>query len=524
MKNQKKIYYRISLILESLIFLLVNCIIYNSKGVIKISKLSYDFTELKIPIEKIKYDESSKILSLKIIDYSYVGHYKKSTKIKNVLDDIFKTLSQSAISRTSICIIDFNSNIISEKTKIKNLQFKKAEDKGKGKKKEKSKKKVSKSKPMTRDIEPMEIDESKIKYEFKESDDDDFIGDSKVSVDEKEVFYEEEDEKQDEEESESLISDSDRGYRGGGPPSRKYKASPPGRALPPSGAPPAPSVVPSSTAPAPPPRPREDALPRSPPKPERAPESATEELLDDSVKRGEEIVRDSIIYNINMGLQYYSVMQEKKSYLLYVYFSHEELKIFDEEGKVVYTTKIKIVTKKKEPPILTIKIEGEGFEVHPLFGEVMVKKNAINPPVIIFSVMPSKKKRTKKNKKDITRRFLNIYVDFDEKRIDHTVLAVIVQPKHFRIDLGPIHLNISKKTAYFISIFSLAIAFASFIYSMLAFGGGPGLGGVLTGFIPGLASTLFFIMYLITLARGFYPLKRKFTNIMNFDKISPINK
>ena len=47
-----------------------------------------------------------------------------------------------------------------------------------------------------------------------------------------------------------------------------------------------------------------------------------------------------------MGLQYYSVMMEQRSYLFYVYFSHKELKIVDEEGKTIYTTQVRIVTTK----------------------------------------------------------------------------------------------------------------------------------------------------------------------------------
>ena len=57
-------------------------------------------------------------------------------------------------------------------------------------------------------------------------------------------------------------------------------------------------------------------------------------------------------------------MMEQQSYLFYVYFSFKELIIKDEEGKTVYKTKFTIVTTKEEPPILDLRIEGEGFEVH----------------------------------------------------------------------------------------------------------------------------------------------------------------
>ena len=132
------------------------------------------------------------------------------------------------------------------------------------------------------------------------------------------------------------------------------------------------------------------------------------------------------VYEINMGLQYYSVMMEQRSYLFYVYFSHQELKIVDEDGKTVYKTTVKIVTTKKEPPVLDLKIEGEGFEVHPIFGKVEVKKDAVNPPVMIFSIMPIKSKKEKKKKKESERRFLNVYIEFEDKIISHTILSIIV--------------------------------------------------------------------------------------------------
>ena len=54
-------------------------------------------------------------------------------------------------------------------------------------------------------------------------------------------------------------------------------------------------------------------------------------------------------YDINLGLQYYPVMMEQRSYLFYIYLSHEELKIFDEEGKTIIKTSFSIKTDKKNP-------------------------------------------------------------------------------------------------------------------------------------------------------------------------------
>ena len=231
-----------------------------------------------------------------------------------------------------------------------------------------------------------------------------------------------------------------------------------------------------------------------------------------------------IRYDINMGLQYYSVMMERCSYLFYIYFSHGELIIEDEEGKTIVKTKFTIETTKKEPPVLDIKVEGEGFEVHPLIAKLLVKKDALNPPVMIFSVLPVKSDKKKKDKKHGETRFLHILIDFENKIISHTVLAIIVQPKHFHLDLGPIHVDIGKTTATFISIISLAWAVISVIYSVLSVDLSSALFNVVGGFTPSLISVLFVIIFFYTLIKGVYPLKRMWNNALNFDKSSPISK
>jgi len=231
-----------------------------------------------------------------------------------------------------------------------------------------------------------------------------------------------------------------------------------------------------------------------------------------------------IRYDINMGLQYYSVMMERSSYLFYIYFSHEELIIEDEEGKTIVKTKFTIETTKKEPPVLDIKVEGEGFEVHPLIAKLLVKKDAINPPVMIFSVLPVKSDKKKKDKKHGETRFLHILIDFENKIINHTILAITVQPKHFHLDLGPIHVDIGKTTATFISIISLAWTVISVIYSILSVDLSSALFNVVGGFAPSLISVFFVIIFFYTLTKGVYPLKRMWNNALNFDKSSPISK
>ncbi|NVM37699.1 MAG: hypothetical protein HWN81_19050, partial [Candidatus Lokiarchaeota archaeon] len=290
-----------------------------------------------------------------------------------------------------------------------------------------------------------------------------------------------------------------------------------GAPAPPGGG--APAEPPESTATPPPPPPSgppSDALagPIAPsPEPTLAP----------SIVAPEE--PQPTVYEINMGLQYYSVMMEQRSYLFYVYFSHKELKIVDEEGKTIYETTFKIVTTKKEPPVLDLKIEGEGFEVHPIFGKVEVKKDAVNPPVMIFSIMPLKSKKEKKKKKESERRFLNVYIEFEEKVISHTVLSIMVQPKYFKLDLGPIHLNLSKRTAAIISFISILIAGISLIYTLFSWDPSSGFVDILSGFSPGLGSIVFFTIFLVTLLKeGVFPLKQKISAFLNFDQAGVLIK
>ena len=295
--------------------------------------------------------------------------------------------------------------------------------------------------------------------------------------------------------------------------SRKMKRSsmPPPSPAPVSGPKAEPAEQPApKPAPAPPPA-SSDVLarPRAPsPSPALTP-----------LREAEPEITQPTVYEINMGLQYYSVMMEQRSYLFYVYFSHEELKIVDEEGKTIYKTTVKIVTTKKEPPVLDLKIKGKGFEVHPIFGKVEVKKDAVNPPVMIFSLMPLKSKQNKKKKKEMERRFLNVYIEFEEEVICHTILSIIVQPKFFRLDIGPLHLNLSKKTAVTISFLSILIAGISLVWMFLSINPSSTFMDYLGGLAPGLGSMVFIVIFLYTLLKeGVYPLKENITAFLNFDQ------
>jgi hypothetical protein len=198
----------------------------------------------------------------------------------------------------------------------------------------------------------------------------------------------------------------------------------------------------------------------------------------------------------------------------------------DEEGKTVFETSFVIKTTKKEPPILNLRVEGKGFEVHPLFGKVEVSKDAVNPPVMIFSVLPVKNKnRSKKDKKEGDRRHLHVYIDFEDKVINRSILSIIVQPKHFHIDIGPLHLDISKKVAAIISLISVIITAISLLYTVISIDPSSQFTDILTGFAPGLGSIIFIGIFLYTLFKeGLYPLKAKISYFLNFDKTGTLVK
>lgn len=461
-------------------------------------------SELEIPTNKIYYDKKSNILSIEILNFTFIGIYKKSTRLSKILDDIYSFLGEININRENLYFVDFISNTrISETTKLKKLGL--FEKKEFEKKKEQ---KVEKNIGTKADVVEQEAVErvktiapprkAPEKKKAKEARKRESFGEEKAEYKMKEEVAESTDMLLFEEDEELELAEEE--------------AAPP---PPPSGgAPPAPSRALSSTPPS-------DALagPGLPP---------PEKSRDDKEETPSEIVSkpepEPTVYEINMGLQYYSVMMEQRSYLFYVYFSHKELKIVDEEGKTIYETKVRIVTTKKEPPILDLKIEGEGFEVHPLAGKVVVKKDAVNPPVMIFSVLPIKSKK-KKKKKESERRFLNIYIEFENKVISHSVLSIIVQPKYFRVEFGPIHLNLSKKTALIISFVSILIAAGSLAYTLLSIDPSSEFTDYLSGFAPGLGSIVFFAIFLITLFKeGIYPLKEKISSFLNFDQTGVLIK
>ena len=252
-------------------------------------------------------------------------------------------------------------------------------------------------------------------------------------------------------------------------------------------------------------------------------------------KAGVPVVIPPTKYTVNMGMEYYSVMMEKTPYLFYVHLSQKELKIETEEGKVVYQTTFTFVAKKEEPPVLELKVYGEGFEVHPLSGKVIVMKEAVNPPLIIFSVMPvplkpkvedssEGGKKRKKRKKGLDERHLHVMVTYEGDTVNHTVLGVTVQPKHYQIKLGPFHINVSKPVAMLISVATSAAASYSIITGVMKTTESPSLTDAVANVAPGMAFWVAIIMYFVALAKAIKPLKQTWQSAFAAGKLPGMMK
>ncbi len=314
-------------------------------------------SELIIHTDIIKYTKKSKVLAIDLPGFRFIGNYNYNTRINIILDDIYKALQEKGIKieRNNMVFFGMKSQQnIHGNTKLKNLikkekpaellreepEIKKSNKKEALSNAKKGKKGSRRSTPSTlskpaialsrSEIEPLEEEK-----EMKQAPEGDLFAivvekaDTGMMVKEKET--------QEESIIESLEMDEEMEER------VKEKVLAP----PPPG--------------------------RGPPRPKAAPSIAPEqkmvkkESISDDVESGSPIsVRNEAKpqeggtitstrpprqreYDINMGIQYYNVMMEKKSYLFYVFFSHKKLIIADEEGKSVYTTTIKIVTDKKNP-------------------------------------------------------------------------------------------------------------------------------------------------------------------------------
>ena len=447
-----------------------------------------------IPIEEISYNKKSKVFIANFLGFTYIAHYKKSVRIREILDEIHESLEKIVVNREDISIVDAFKIIISEALKLKDVIFPKkkevekeepSEDKKKGKKQGKAK--------------PAPQEEDMNLYKSVKSRDDDGMMDDEMIMEEEEKemaedYFDEREMSIEVDKRESLEVSKKEKRRAKAAPKKDY-------------------APPSKPASAPPPAPAPGAGARLSELREEI--SAEEPIISESKPEGPKTTQ----YDINMGFQYYSVMMEQQSYFFYVYFSHEELIIADEDGKTVYKTTFSITTTKEEPPILDLRIEGEGFEVHPLSGKVEVKKKFVNPPVMIFSILPTKSKKSKKEKKEGEKRFLHIYIDFEDNNVSHSVLSITVQPKHFHLDIGPFHLDMSKTTAILVSIISILITVGSAVYSLLTLDIGSPTTDVLTSFVPGIGSLIFLVTFIYTLlTEGVFPMKEQVSSLLNFDK------
>ena len=464
--------------------------------------------KLEIPTSKMFYDKKSMRLSFNLPYFTFIGHYKKSTTFEEILDEFYEALGETKIKRKDIYIYDsLNEKKIKDSEKLKKLNLLNEVERDSKKEREKFTDVLAQKAP--KGIDDGKIDRLRDKLEATEAQL------AKASEDPGAMKDEEYDDRVSfVSEMKSAPVEYERIEK------HKQSSKKMGMAKAPSPESfeerrsfPAPTAGASLSMP---------SAPGSPPMPPMKSE-IKEMILEDG--EGEDIATGApkeTTYDINMGLQYYATMMEKKSYLFYVYFSHEELKIEDEEGKTVYKTSFQIVTTKVEPPQLDLRIEGIGFEIHPLSGVIEVKKDAINPPIMIFSILPTKsrQKRTKKEEKEGEKRFLNIYIDFEGKNVSHTILSILIQPKHFSLDLGPIHMNLSKGQAMIVSFIPILITLISTVYaiSRIDLSGGSSA-DALGGVIPGAGSFVFLITFLYTLLRkGVFPMKQKVTGMLDFDK------
>ncbi len=482
---------------------------------------------MDILFSKVKYDKKNNTFSVEVLDFAFIGRYGKNTVVKKILDDIFAALSRANIVRDKLRFLDANSNPISEMAKLKDLivPSKKVKEVPKVVKEPKQLEEKGEAKKDHDKAPEAAIETQKLEDQLKA----DQLKDRLTYVEKKMTA--------DREESKIPFGEAVAKQAKAIEQEREERIKPP-LPPPPRSAPPAPisamgdpnRVPPSrySTLPPPP-----GAAP--PPPGAGAPPSAESirvrsEMLSEldklkslMSKEGAALSDAPTRYDINMGLQYYPVIMEQNRYLFYVYFSHEELKIEDEEGKTVYQTTITITTTKPTPPILNLRVQGENFEVHPLSGNIEVKKDAINPPIMIFSVLALKstENKSKKERKEGETRFLHVYVDFENKTVSHTVLSILVQPKFFKLKLGPINMNLSKTQAIMISIASILITVISTVYTLMSMDltSTSSGSGTLEGLIPGAGSLIFLGTFLVTLLRkGIFPIKSKVAGLLDLNK------
>ncbi len=454
-------------------------------------------SELQIYTDKVQYDKKEKRLTITLTDFTFVGQYKPSALIGTILDDLHASVTVFQVERSNIFLINgITMAHIPEDTKLKDALQEKEEKEEKDTKKEKEPKPEKKAKQkaakrgkkqataMPSPAKPPEIKEvmefkRQITTPVKLAEDDRM--DYKTKAEESYAFEEAPDEEMEMRILEPAIARKKEMAK----PSLPMGPAPESAAMS-AGAPPLVFHAPAGVE-------SKDVLSHVAPPPKMK------------------------VYDINMGLQYYPVVMQKQRYLFYVHLSHKKLQIQDEEGKVVYETTFRVVTTKPEPPKLDLKVEGKGFEIHPLSGTIEVKKKTVNPPLMIFSITAKKTKvkLSKKEKKKGVTRYLHIKVDFEGKNVSHTVLAIKVQPKFFK--LGP--LSLSKSQALIMSLVPIFITIISFAYSVYTLFQEGNTGGSFTSAIPGGGTLILAVTFIYTLLKkGVFPMKKKVQGFLDFDK------
>ena len=117
------------------------------------------------------------------------------------------------------------------------------------------------------------------------------------------------------------------------------------------------------------------------------------------------------------------------------------------------------------------------------------------------------------------KRIINIIIEFEDRVVSHTAMSMKVQPKHFSLDLGPFHFNLSKNQALMISFLSMLITGISAVYTLLTMDFSDVSAGGLEGLIPGAGSLMFLGTFIVTLLKkGVFPMKHKIAELGSMDK------
>ncbi|MHA1148920.1 MAG: WD40 repeat domain-containing protein [Promethearchaeota archaeon] len=481
-------------------------LLLNNLDITKVDTDVSKMSKLEIPKDKLNYDKKEKRLSIDILDFTFLGQYYTSTILSEILDHFHASLSHLSYERKNIIVIDpITNSPIPENSKVKDLnllpKLKEKEEEDTEEKLQKSKLSINVEAPIDYPtaIGPEDEEDSEIKLE--EAPKEMMMAELLKAPTHPKKEY-------------KTVMKQERQKKITPTKSKKKMAV---RSGPPH-IPPA-AMAPSSPGGPPPyvgsPAMRRDITAIKSP-------IGIGELADD-MEGPEEKTHD-----INMGLQYYAVMMEKQTYLFYIYLSHKELVIQDEEGKTVYETTFQIVTTTPEPPRLDLRIEGEGFEVHPIRCVMEVDEDAVSQPVMIFSITALPKiELSEKERKKGYRRFLNIIIEFEEKKVSHTIMSVIIQTKHISMKLGPIQLSLSKAQAMAVCLLSISITAASSIYTLLTmdFSSAGSSGGNLEGIIPGAGSLVFMLSFIMTiLKKGVFPIKKKVAGMLDFTQAAAMMK